>query len=114
MSKYLNQKTTVNGLRFDSGKEAAMYHQLHLMEKAGQIQELQTQVPFTILRKFVNANGEKVRAIKYIADFTFYDVKQKRIRVIDCKGYKTDVYKIKKKLFDSMAKDQGLYLEENI
>jgi len=113
-SKYKNTKRTIGGQVFDSGKEAKMYQTLRLLERGGAIHSLETQVRFELQPKFENVRGEKVRAIDYIADFTFYDNEQGRERVIDCKGFKTTVYKLKKKMFDFRYSKQGLILEETI
>jgi hypothetical protein len=113
-SKYKNKKRIIDGQAFDSGNEAKMYQTLRLLERGGAIHSLETQVRFELQPKFENVRGEKVRAIGYIADFTFYDNEQGRERVIDCKGFKTAVYKLKKKMFDYRYSKQGLILEETI
>lgn len=69
-------------------------------ERAGAIQDLQSQVPFILIpAQYLEVNGKNKcveRACKYIADFV-YTENGKRI-VEDTKGFKTDVYKIKRKL----------------
>ena len=92
--KYNNSKTVVDGITFDSKKEAKRYTVLRSLQEGGYIKDLALQVPFELVPK---GNGE--RAVKYIADFTYYDV-EKNINVVeDVKGFKTDVYKLKRKLF---------------
>lgn len=91
MSKYHNTKTTVNGIAFDSKKEAARYGELVWLAKAGAIQDLRLQVPFELIPKQA---GE--RAVRYIADFVYME--NGKMVVEDVKGVRTDVYKIKKKL----------------
>ena len=49
MSKYYNQKTTINGIVFDSRKEARRWTELTLLLKAGQIKDLQRQVKFVLI-----------------------------------------------------------------
>lgn len=112
MSKYGNRKTEIDGIVFDSKKESQMYLDLRLMEKAGEIQELVLQPRFPLQHPFTNAAGKKIRSIAYIADFKFYDRKQEKTRVIDCKGFKTAVYRLKKKLFEHTYRE--LMLEEDI
>ena len=90
-SKYNAERIEVDGIRFDSKKEANRYRQLRIMERAGIIKELQLQVPFVLIPK--NANG---REVKYIADFV-YCQDDKQI-VEDVKGFKTDVYRLKKRM----------------
>lgn len=91
MSKYKNRKTVIDGIAFDSKKEAARYGELQLLDKAGSIQDLRLQVPFELIPKQA---GE--RAARYIADFVYTE--NGKTVVEDVKGVKTDVYKIKKKL----------------
>lgn len=88
-TKYRNQPT--HG--FASKREYRRYQELALLEKAGEISDLQTQVPF-IFEELKYASGRKV---KYVADFTYMDNDSKYI-VEDAKGYATQVYKLKKVL----------------
>lgn len=94
-SKYHARKTVVDGIEFDSAKEAKRYAKLSDMERAGKIQGLRLQVPFEILPSF-ECDGVKYRGMKYIADFV-YNRDGKQV-VEDCKGVKTAEYKLKKKL----------------
>jgi hypothetical protein len=79
----------VNG--YASKKEAQMASDLRLLASAGHIQELKEQVKFELIPK---QPGE--RACSYIADFTYWQDGQ--FVVMDTKGFRTEVYKIKKKL----------------
>lgn len=90
--KYNNQKTVVNGILFDSKREANRYCELMLLMRAGEITNLQRQVRYTLIPK---QDGE--RACEYVADFVYTD-KAGRTIVEDVKGVRTDVYKIKRKL----------------
>lgn len=106
-SKYHARKTTIDGIQFDSAKEAKRYTKLRDMEMAGEIQELRLQVPFEILPSF-ECDGVKYRGMKYIADFVYYrDGKQV---VEDTKGWKTAEYRMKKKL---MAYINHINIEES-
>ena len=106
-SKYHAKKTVVDGIQFDSTKEAKQYTRLRDMERAGKIQGLRLQVPFELLPSF-ECDGVKYRGMKYIADFVYYrDGKQV---VEDCKGVKTAEYKLKKKL---MAYINHVNIEES-
>ena len=69
-------------------------------QNKGYIKELELQKIFEIQPKYINNKGEHIRAITYKADFVYFDVKKDRFIVEDVKGYKTDVYKLKKKLFE--------------
>lgn len=84
-------------MTFDSGAEASRYGQLLLMERTGLIRELKRQVAFELLPAEQGADGKKLRALKYVADFTYLD-RDGRMHVEDVKGVRTPVYKIKKRL----------------
>lgn len=94
-SKYKNKKTIVNGIEFDSKKEAKRYQELLLLQRQGIITDLKRQVPYILVPAF-NLNKKRYRAMSYVADFV-YKENGKEI-VEDTKGYRTEVYKIKKKL----------------
>ncbi len=75
-SKYHNSPTervTPSGavLHFDSQKEARRYDHLAALERAGQIRDLRLQVDFTLQEAYTDAEGRRVRAIRYRADFTY-------------------------------------------
>lgn len=106
------EKRTFYGIVFDSKKEMEWYIALSEDEKQGKIQDLKRQVPFTLQEGYTSLQGKKIRPITYKADYTFYDTKQGRYRVIDCKGYKTEKYLMKKKIFDYVMLKDGIYLEE--
>lgn len=99
MSKYQSKKTVVDGITFDSKREAKRYCELKLLEKAGEIADLECQWKFELQMPF-RKNGKTIRAIYYIADFAYFDKKKCRIVVEDVKGYKTKEYLLKKKLFE--------------
>lgn len=96
-SKYNNKKTEIDGIMFDSKKEARRYGILILLQQAGEISNLQLQPKFNLQPKF-RRDGKGIREINYIADFMYED-KNGAIVVEDVKGMKTDVYKIKYKMF---------------
>lgn len=96
-SKYKNIKTTVGNLKFDSKKEAKRFEELLLLLKAHEIEDLKLQHSFTLIESYTALDGEKIKAMKYIADFTYTDRKRGFV-VEDVKGKRTDVYKMKKKL----------------
>ena len=94
-SKYHNKPCVVEGVRFDSRKEARRYGVLCLLLRAGEIKDLKRQVKFELIPK----QGEE-RAAYYKADFTYYEKQgDEWVYIVeDCKGVKTDVYKLKRKL----------------
>lgn len=107
-SKYRAVKTVVDGIKFDSKREAARYLELKALEQAGEISRLTLQVPFEIIPKSVGPDGKNLRQIRYIADFCYYDKFGHR-HVEDVKGVRTDVYKLKKRL---MWHVHGIAIEE--
>lgn len=112
-SKYNNQKPEYydpdlkKKIKFDSNKELEYYLLLKDKLKKGEIFSLQRQVKINIQPPFTTPTGEKVRAIDYLADFVYLD-KNGKTHVVDAKGFKTDVYRLKKKLLAY----KGFYIEE--
>lgn len=106
-NKYRNKKCEIDGIVFDSQREADRYLELNLLMKAGEIFDLQRQVKYvlvpqyreTILDKKGNPKPGKVieRECYYVADFVYKD-KEGNIIVEDTKGFRTAEYKIKRKL----------------
>lgn len=97
-NKYNAKKTVVDGIEFDSIREADRYCELKLLEKAKEIRNLELQPRFLLQDKFKDKMGTTHRKIEYVADFIYIDKDDKKI-VEDVKGMMTDVYKLKKKLF---------------
>lgn len=106
--KFGNRKTEIDGQVFDSKKEARRYAELRLMERAGEISGLQTQVPFVLIPAQKDEKGIVIeRAASYVADFVYNQ--NGKLVVEDAKGYRTDVYRLKKKL---MLKVHGIRIYE--
>ena len=105
-SKYNNKKAEYNGIKFDSKKERDYYIYLEGLEKAGEINNLKRQVKFELQPGF-SFKGKRIRAINYYADFTYY-TPDGQFHIVDTKGVKTEVYKIKKKIMQY----QGHEIEE--
>lgn len=101
-SKYRNVKTAVDGITFDSKREAKRYNELKLLKRAGLIKNLELQKRFVLLDKYENGNGEKIRSVSYVCDFFYKDVNTGEDIVEDVKGQKTQVYNIKKKWFEAV------------
>jgi hypothetical protein len=85
------QRVTVQGIKFDSKREANQYLLLRDQEKRGEIRGLRLQVPFMLLGKYGPILTPTGRTMTYRADFVFWDVLQARERVLDAKGHQTDV-----------------------
>jgi len=87
-SKYGAKKVEIDRIKFDSQKEADYYQELKLSLSAGEIKGFCRQA------EFVLANN-----VRYKADFIVFN-NDGTSDVIDVKGFKTEVYKLKKKLFE--------------
>lgn len=105
MNKYHNKKCFYKGMTFDSKKERDYYVILEMMLKNKQITDLKTQVKFELQPSF-KFKGKTIRSINYIADFTY--IKDGKLIIVDTKGYRTEVYKLKKK----MMQYKGLEIKE--
>ena len=91
-NKFNAKKTVVNGIVFDSKKEADRWTHLSLLQRAGGITGLRRQVSLA-----VDINGKRI--CRYVADFCYFE--QGREVVEDCKSTytaKLPVYVLKKKL----------------
>lgn len=99
-SKYNAKKTEVDGIKFDSKAEADFYGYLKYLKKSKMISSVERQKRIVILPSY-EIEGRKVRAVHYIADFviTYIDGE---VEYVDVKGYETDIFKLKKKMFESM------------
>ena len=99
-SKMHNVKDEYGGIVFQSKKEAARYKYLIMLQNAGVISDLRLQHNITITEGFTKPNGERVRPLVYVADFSYIktmDKKQERVYE-DAKGMRTRTYINKKKL----------------
>lgn len=105
-SKYHARRTTVDGITFDSRKEADRYLVLKGMEEDGLIENLRRQVRYELLPAF-DVDGRHYRPVYYVADFVY--VEDGKEVVEDVKGVRTDVYKLKSKLF---ARRYGVSIKE--
>lgn len=95
--KYGNKWVELDGLRFQSAKEAHRYSELKLLQQAGEIRDLETQPPYEM-----HVNGLLVTT--YIADFRYRD-KGGGLVVEDAKSEATRrirAYVIKKKLLKAI------------
>jgi hypothetical protein len=99
MSKYRNIKTEVDGIVFDSKAEARRYAELNLLEKNNEISDLRLQPEFDCV-----VNGQKI--CTYKADFDYWIREEfspdDKYIVEDVKGFRTQVYRLKKKLVEAL------------
>lgn len=100
--KYNNTLTDRDGtegkkIRFDSKKEAARYDELMLLLAAGEISDLRLQHEFTLMEAYTKPDGDRVRATKYKADFTYWQNGEFVVEDVKSPATKTKVYAMKKK-----------------
>ncbi|OUQ78747.1 DUF1064 domain-containing protein [Flavonifractor sp. An100] len=105
VNKYRNTPTTrvtASGavIKFASQKEARRYDFLIEREQRGEIQDLRLQVDFTLQEAYTDTEGRRVRAIRYRADFTYYegDPAEKVVEDVKSRATRTKDYAMKKKL----------------
>ena len=114
--KYKNKKVVIDGITFDSKKEAGRYKELKTLERAGIIQKLQRQVKYVLIPAQYERKGEvytkgkekgkpkkgklKERECAYYADFVY--MQDGNTIVEDVKGYRNgqayNLFVIKRKL----------------
>lgn len=112
-NKYSARKVVYDGQTFDSKRECERYLQLCMLERAGEIYDLQRQVKFvlipeqreegTVITRGIHKGELKQgklleRECAYYADFVYYDSKTDKMIVEDSKGFRTKDFLIKKKL----------------
>ena len=87
VNKYRNHPTTVDGIRFDSKKEARYYEQLLIRQQVGEVDYFLMQVPLRL-----------PGGTKYVVDFqVFFTDPTAKPEYVDVKGTLTPVFKIKKR-----------------
>lgn len=104
-NKFNATRVVVDGLRFDSKREAARWQELKHLEKAGRISRLTRQVPFTfevdgrpvLIRSKGYPNG---RRVSYVADFCYVDDAGALV-VEDSKGMDTPVSRLKRGMVEA-------------
>ncbi len=107
--KYGNRKVVLNGIKFDSLREAERYGQLQLLERAGQITDLELQPRFELIPKQRRDDGKPERACEYVADFRYTDTATGQTVIEDAKGMRTRDYIVKRKL---MLQVHGISVRE--
>ena len=95
--KYHNRRVKIDGIDFDSMKEASRYRELKLLERAGEIHDLKLQEKYRLIPAQYKDGKCIERECAYIADFDYIDKSGAHI-VEDTKGVRTKEYIIKRKL----------------
>lgn len=107
-NKYKNKKVIYDGIKFDSKREMAFYVKLKLLEEKGKIKELELQKTYELQPSF-KVNSKTYRKITYKADFSYVSTEDDKLHIVDTKGFRTEVYKLKRKMF---AYKYGIEIEE--
>ena len=92
-SKYHNKRVTVDGITFDSVKEASRFQELRMLERAGEITGLVRQQKIELIPK-----TKLYRACYYVCDFIYFDKRENKTIYEDVKGGRTKEYLLKRKL----------------
>lgn len=103
-SKFNSRKKELDGHTFDSTGEAEAYRYLKRDEACGIISKLELQPRFILQDAFKDSSGLRHRAIEYVADFRFLDINGDS-EIVDYKGFRTPVYKIKLKMLRAKYPD---------
>jgi hypothetical protein len=106
-AKYRNVKKSIDGITFDSTREANVYQGLKARERIGEICDLRCQVPFDLLAPAAGETGQSVVVSQYIADFTHFENGQRV--VTDAKGKRTQMYALKRKWLELQT---GIRIQE--
>jgi hypothetical protein len=98
--KYGARACVIDGHRFASQREGNRYLDLRLLEKAGEVFELELQpkFPLYVCRR---QNGELHQVCTFIADFRYREGRDKVLIVEDSKGMQTPVFRLKRKMFEA-------------
>lgn len=111
-SKYGNSKTVVDGIEFDSQKEANRYCELKMLRMSGQIRDFECQPEFELLPPF-RYNGRTVKGVKYKGDFKVI-YPDGRVEIEDVKSIATardKVYRLKIKMLLSKYGEKIVFRE---
>lgn len=112
-SKYNATKVSVDGHLFASKREAERYEELKKLEQEGKIAQLELQPRFELVPAF-RCQGEAVRKMEYVADFKYLDFERGGLVVEDVKGFRTQEYKLKCKLFKYFYVRDGQMIFEEV
>ena len=111
-NKYGAEKVTVDGIRFDSKREANRWIYLKSLERDGKITDLRRQVPIHLFGRDGPLLTPAGRPMRYVADFRYVDLSDEATAGLtvfeDAKGHPTKDYLIKK----AVAAAQGVEIVE--
>ena len=101
-SKYNNVKTVIDDIKFASKREAKRYSELKLLERCNVISDLRLQVPYVLIQAQKGGIRNEL-ALKYVADFVYYDYELNNTIIEDVKGVKTPIYIAKRKMMKALG-----------
>jgi hypothetical protein len=102
-NKYHAKRVVIDGIPFDSTAEGNRYEELKQLESLGLIVNLELHPAFPLM---VN----DVQIGTYKADFRYVDVETNEVVVEDVKGFKTPMYRWKKR---HMSAQYGIEIRES-
>lgn len=100
--KYGNKPTIVDGIKFDSAREAKRWQELKLLERAGHICALQRQVVYCLAQSVKIAGEKRARPMmRYTADFVYMNGHARPV-VEDAKGFSDKAFRMRQHLMKSV------------
>lgn len=108
-NKFGNEQVDTGTHKFPSKKEARRFEELFLLYTAGQIRELKLQPSFTLQESYITPAGERIRAIRYVADFSYIEGGRLVVEDVKSRATRTPTYLIKRKL---MQERLGIEIKE--
>lgn len=94
---------------FASKREMKRYQELLLLERGGKIKDLVLQPEYELIPMY-QYQGKRRPPVLYRADFRYWDCEKARIIIEDVKGYATDIFKLKMRLFEYRYPDLEVVL----
>lgn len=98
-NKYKAIRKQVDGITFDSSKEADAYVKLRALEAAGAISKLECQPRFILQEKFRDSGGVMIRAVTFRADFSYFEDGKRVVVDVKSKATRTEAFSIRWRLF---------------
>jgi Protein of unknown function (DUF1064) len=100
-AKYGNRRTSADNVIFASVREAKAYENLKVLQQMGVIRDLKLQPRFELQAPMVTPWGRKLRRIEYVGDFSYVEGSTGISVVVDSKGFRPALYRVKAKIFQA-------------
>ena len=107
--KYNARRAECNNINFDSQAEMRRYQELMALFLAGQIQELKIHPEFTLIESYTKPDGERVRRMRYTADFSYLRDGVLVVEDVKSRPTQTTDYQMRKKI---MLDRYGIVIQE--